>query len=84
MSHISIIFKGRNGLGDCDLPYTKGSLKTNVVLVQRIFSSVSGAVISIQDASDSFGNEITGTNKLAQTTSNDWSDQLFLAVVDLP
>ncbi len=86
MRFISLMFKGRNGSGSIalTLPPGLGRLRAKVVHVQQIFSDISEGTVAIADATDSFLSEIDAVSDITQNTSNDYSDYLFLAVLQLP
>jgi hypothetical protein len=80
--YVSVMFRGRNGLGSVNLAFASGTRRSRALLIQRIFDSISGASVSIADATSFFTSEIS-QSQIDQTVSNDFSDQLFLAVIEL-
>jgi hypothetical protein len=81
--HVSVLFVGSNGLGTVSLGFNPGTAGAKVVMVQQIFSSISGSTVDILDRTGSFSSDIYN-GSIDQTGSNDWTDCLFLAVVQLP
>jgi hypothetical protein len=84
---LTLLFKGNNGIGSIVLTFPIGALgnKTATVLqVQQIFSSISGSTVAIQDASADFGTAITAAGAITQGNASDFTDKLFLVVVELP
>jgi hypothetical protein len=78
--HVTVPFMGSNGLGTIYLPFNPGTTGGKVVLVQQI---INGSSVSILDRTTSFSSDMYNTT-IEQTDSDDWSDCLLLAVIQLP
>lgn len=84
-SFVTVLFKGNNGLGTIDLGFNPGTaLGSKVVMIQQIFTNISsGATVDILDLTGSFTSEMYHST-IEQVQTNDWSDSLLLAVIQLP
>lgn len=83
---ITVFFKGVNGVGSFNLPINPGQFGARILTVQRIAQSLSSSpVLMAQDMTSSvpFGPEVGSTGTVSQTGGNDYSDDLFMANVEL-
>ncbi len=78
-----MFFKGRNGLGSIGTSFQPGTPGARVLQVQRILDSISTPSAAVADRTSVFDSSIVG-GQISQTTSDDLSDQLFCAVIELP
>ncbi len=87
MRNFNFMFKGNNGIGAIATPISNVkyfSRQAQVVYVQRIFSSISGSAVTISNYTDNFDTLLDTNGNIQQNTSDDLSDELFLACVELP
>jgi hypothetical protein len=87
MKYVSVMFKGRNGSGECSLTMPSlafGALLPRVVHVQMVFSDASDGTLSLTNSTDQFLTTLNANGTIQQDAGNDWSDALFLAVLEIP
>lgn len=87
MNCVSIMFKGRNGSGPIALTLDgliRGNIVPRVVHVQQIFSDASDGTLNVANRNTSFLLELSSTGAIQQDDGSDWSDALFLAILEIP